>query len=878
MQSALLLLAGFVPISNPPPESAGPAQTVAVESVGSIQRIALDGRAIHATVNQVGGLEWYSVEGTELFVALWNETAADGSATPWYAISRDGGATFAAVTETAYTIGTKHGGAFDPLDGLPSFLASSPLSAPVGLYMVQYKTQALAEYQERVRAAGGNVQTHFVNHTNLVRLSPAAAAEVAGFEFVRAVVPYHPEYRLEAYLLDRLGTGELAGPRPYNLWVFDRAGDQAALAAKLEALGGDVRDWSPRSSLVGALLDEQQLLAAVRMDEVQYVDRYSELQPDNDIVRQFTGTNALEVATGWTGQGVAGEVADTGIHETHNDFQHDGGVLIHGGESGSTSHGTNVHGIVFGDGTANPQWRGVLPNGNQIFADSDSFGWLNNTNPANRANHTAELVDPFGPYKGLFQTNSTGSTQVTDYTTISANMDQIVLDNDVIICQSQSNLNNQLSRPEAWGKNMISVGGINHQDTLTKSDDFWGGASIGPAEDGRIKPDLGHFYDDVTTPSSSSNSSYGGFSGTSCATPCTASHFGLFFQMWHNDVWHNDPTGATPFQSKPHYETAQAAMINTSVPWSFTGTTANLTRVHQGFGAANVDRLYQLRDKTVWRDREPISSLEMKTFTVEVQPGEPELRATMVYRDLPGNPGILPHRINDISLRVTSPLGTTYFGNNGLTAGNASTPGGSTNTVDTKENVWVANPDAGTWTIEVFGADINTDLDPVNEGNNADFSLWVTGGTEGCSSANAVNYCTAGTTTFGCQAVMSVSGVPSATAPSGFDLVVTGAEGNNLGQFFWGANGRQAVPWGTSSSFNCVVPPVWRGGVLPPAGNNAVCDGNYAQDLNAAWTAQPAKNPGAGATVQAQFWFRDPLSSSNQSTALSDAIEFDVCP
>ena len=167
-----------------------------------------------------------------------------------------------------------------------------------------------------------------------------------------------------------------------------------------------------------------------------------------------------------------------------------------------------MHGIVFGDGTANPQWRGVLPRGSQIFADSDSFGWLNNTNPTNRANHTAELVDPSGPYKGLFQTNSTGSSQVTTYTTISANMDQIVLDNDLVICQSQSNLDSQLSRPEAWGKNMISVGGINHEDTLTKADDNWGGASIGPAEDGRIKPDLAHFYDDVTTPSNASNSSY----------------------------------------------------------------------------------------------------------------------------------------------------------------------------------------------------------------------------------------------------------------------------------------------------------------------------------------------------------------------------------
>jgi hypothetical protein len=51
-----------------------------------------------------------------------------------------------------------------------------------------------------------------------------------------------------------------------------------------------------------------------------------------------------------------------------------------------------------------------------------------------------------------------------------------------------------------------------------------------------------------------------------------------------------------------------------------------------------------------------------------------------------------------------------------------------------------------------------------------------------------------------------------------------------------------------------------------------------AQDLNARWTAKPAQNPGAGALVQAQLWYRDPQSTSNQTTSLSDAIEFPVGP
>ena len=30
--------------------------------------------------------------------------------------------------------------------------------------------------------------------------------------------------------------------------------------------------------------------------------------------------------------------------------------------------------------------------------------------------------------------------------------------------------------------------------------------------------------------------------------------------------------------------------------------------------------------------------------------------------------------------------------------------------------------------------------------------------------------------------------------------------------------------------------------------------------------------------MQIQFWYRDPLNTSNQTTSLSDAIEVGVCP
>jgi hypothetical protein len=140
------------------------------------------------------------------------------------------------------------------------------------------------------------------------------------------------------------------------------------------------------------------------------------------------------------------------------------------------------------------------------------------------------------------------------------------------------------------------------------------------------------------------------------------------------------------------------------------------------------------------------------------------------------------------------------------------------------------------------------------------------------------SYCTAGTSASGCTPSLSSSGAPSASTGVGFDVFAWGIEGQKDGMFFYGSNGRQAVPWGNGTSYQCVVPPVKRCGLLSATGTTGACDGWFLQDLNARWAQKPAQNPGAGAVVDLQLWYRDPLNTSNQTTSLSGAIEFTVCP
>ncbi|MBI5434144.1 MAG: hypothetical protein HZA52_15025 [Planctomycetes bacterium] len=92
------------------------------------------------------------------------------------------------------------------------------------------------------------------------------------------------------------------------------------------------------------------------------------------------------------------------------------------------------------------------------------------------------------------------------------------------------------------------------------------------------------------------------------------------------------------------------------------------------------------------------------------------------------------------------------------------------------------------------------------------------------------------------------------------------------GIFFYGTNGRQDVPF--DGGFLCVRPPQRRLATQNSGGSGA-CAGMLDYDFNA-WIAtglDPALV--AGATVDGQFWFRDPSSPS--TTGLSGSVEFVLC-
>ncbi len=711
------------------PPGATPSSPLIVEKDAAGVALRLEtGAPFHHTMNDVINERLIDVQGSPVRLVVWEEVSPTGSVTPFQAISLDG-QNMMTVRPTSYVLKVRHSD-FDPKAAVPPVDTALLADATTNMYIVQFVTQPLDEFRAAIKRLGGTVYYFIANNAHLVKMSPAVRDKVATLPYVRWVGHYHPAYRIEEYMREnRTRAAELFPLQRYNVQVFEAGmAQKEAVAGRIEKLGGTIDRTHAGKYLLEATLTPEQLFEVIRWDEVLFVDRWSPYSEDMDIVRSIGGADYIETVAGYTGQGVRGEAYDAGCNVNHPDFA--SRPLILHGSVGVDAHGTATAGVCFGDGAGDPQARGLMPDGQGIVADYNVIGM----GGTNRYDHAGELLED--PYYAVFQTSSVGSSQTTEYTTISADTDAMLFDFDIIHCQSQSNMGSRSSRPQAWAKNIVSGGAVKHYNTPTRDDDCWcGGASIGPASDGRIKPDLCFFYDDTYT-TYSSGSGYGEFGGTSGATPSICGHIGLFHQMWSDGIFNNEvypvgtgPTGYDVFDNRPHMTLAKAVMINTASPYDFSGTGHDLTRVHQGWGLPDLQYIYDIRDKLSFiNETEILQNMESVEYAAYVELGEPQLRVTLVYADPEGLPPSSQQRINDLTLKVTSPSAEVYWGNWGLLEGNWSVPGGSPNQVDTVENVFVGFPESGAWTVEIIASEINGDGHVETPEWDADFSLVVTGG------------------------------------------------------------------------------------------------------------------------------------------------------
>lgn len=248
-------------------------------------------------------------------------------------------------------------------------------------------------------------------------------------------------------------------------------------------------------------------------------------------------------------------------------------------------------------------------------------------------------------------------------------------------------------------------------------------SSYGPLDDGRLKPDLVGYGENLFSTLAAGDQSYGWFTGTSMATPNVAGT-ALLLQQYYRDLTGGFLRGATLKGlllhtardldlAGPDYRTGWGVLDAEAAARHLTGAQENTLAVREGLladGGVFVRTAYRKQDDT-------------------------PLRVTLVWADPPSTRLPLrgaasvddpsPHLRNDLDLRlVDEATGVVYHPfQPDPTAPGTMAPTGD-NTRDPVEQVYVARAPAGRYTVRVThkGRLVGGDAQP--------FSLLVTGATD----------------------------------------------------------------------------------------------------------------------------------------------------
>jgi hypothetical protein len=250
-------------------------------------------------------------------------------------------------------------------------------------------------------------------------------------------------------------------------------------------------------------------------------------------------------------------------------------------------------------------------------------------------------------------------------------------------------------------KNILTVGAVEDipggystsNDVRVTSFSGWG-----PSDDGRVKPDIVANGRTLFSALRSSNSAYASYSGTSMSAPSVSGSIGLLLE--HQKNLHGTQRLRASTIKGLILHTADAAGNSPGPDYRFgwglmnTASAAKLMSQHAEGSSANLIREVDVRQDEVY---------EFELYSA----GRGQMKVTICWTDPPGTvpPGKVDPTelmlVNDMDLRVISPLGTEHSPWI-LDPANPSAPATMGDNVrDNIEQVYIASPEEGYYTVRV---------------------------------------------------------------------------------------------------------------------------------------------------------------------------------
>lgn len=633
--------------------------------------------------------------------------------------------------------------------------AASRTAAGEGLALVQFDAPLTRAASAALEARGLSVIQYVPTNAVLAWGRADALDAARSVDGVRWAGDYALAFRVDA---DTLGTSGAVDD--LEVFFYSGRGSDALLQA-VRALGGSVE-------LVGAAQPDGvfstarisvaagAIAAIAALPEVVKIDRVADATHDDELPNQMVANNfvaGLPVigyldwlqSIGLTGgEGIGWAVTDSGSDVDHPDLApaYIGGANAPGCNTGMPGddvggHGSHVAGTILGrgigdrSGPANerdPQrfvyGQGVAPRANMFpvrFIGTGCSGLLEQDR-----SRLPLLAGVNGSNNSWNNSNSAPRTtygvseRLHDVMTRDGNFDTAATEPFLLVF-SAGNAGGSgpgsITGPKA-AKNLIVVGNSLNARGGANFNLMAGGSSRGPLSDGRLAPTLTAVGTNTASTRNAgggscataivgTNNLYSNCSGTSMSTPMVSGGAVLITEWWRQRNANQNPSPAM----------VKAVLVASArdLPGSAPGTnlidgSRPIPNNDEGWGFMNLRAALAPDVAGVYRDQPTVLTAAGQVLELTVAPANPAqpMRVTLVWTDAPAaaSVGAGPALVNDLDLEVVNG-GTTYLGN--VFANGASQAGGTRDTLNNIESVYLASPAAGATTLRVRGTAINGD-------------------------------------------------------------------------------------------------------------------------------------------------------------------------